>query len=221
MKRSKAATLLLALIAALTCCALASTAASAALPEFNPGSKGVTFTSAPSEGFSIESALGEKFSCPTASISGTIANEKELSGIVLKFGKTGDSSCVQFLNQTGHGGEIVTKELKGRIAYLNKSTKSVGLLLEPVSQPFAEGLYFGAPATIKGSVIGKIATGERREFPVEYARVANGLQLFECFEGEEVMHNLTRKTSFSEEVRNFSIQGTITLKTSVFVQIKA
>jgi hypothetical protein len=193
MRRSRCRTLLVALAAVFAVGALASASASAAFPEFTLPHKlekpiPVAFT-AVSNGKVIFQWGPNAVECESSSMSGEIINEKEVAKIVIKF--THICATVNFCRQSGHEGYWETKELKGRIAYVNKAAKEIGLLLEPVAQPFAKcnlsgGLGF---ETFQGSIIGHIYQETPAHFGLAYAQ-SRGKQGLTKFEGEEAVHQL-------------------------------
>jgi hypothetical protein len=94
-------------------------------------------------------------------------------------------------------GEVITKELKGSIGYLDKATKKVGALFEPVvaKAPFAEveGACLKGKLLLFGSVIGKVTSPLNSELgtvQLTFNIVAKG-QEFVKFEGSKEEHKLT------------------------------
>src|ERR1700729_2855449 len=127
-----------ALIAVLACGALTAASASAApnYPEFAVTFGGhfpVTLTGT-SGALDFYESTGGIISCNNSSISGEIINSKEVAKVKLTFSEGMYCSSEYFCS--GHAGSWETTTLKGRIAYITKSSKRVGVLLEPVTQPF-------------------------------------------------------------------------------------
>lgn len=196
MKKSRCRTLLAALLAVFAFGALASASASATLPEFKvPGAKyPVTFTGA-SGAVHLEVRGIGSYTCTSSSITGEIVGPKEIAKVVAKF--VGPSGCSGFCNQSGHESFWETKELKGRIDYLSKSTEGnrVGLLLEAVAEPIATCTTIGGPGTkLQGSIIGELGPtrAETKSYELHYEKI-EAKQNWLHFEGEKVMHNLKVK----------------------------
>ena len=86
-------------------------------------------------------------------------------------------------------GEIITKELKGLLGYLNKAEKKVGALVEPTEKTFAEieGKCLKAKLIISGSVVGKITSTLNKEVSTVQLSFAagGGKQEFVKLEGEK------------------------------------
>jgi hypothetical protein len=178
---------LVAVLAVIAVGAFASASASAALPEFI-GNLPTTFTGSGGE-ISIEEETGSKYICKSSSITGTISGPKEVSKVTVKF-----PGCTSFCATTATKA-LETKELKGRIAYISKTQKTVGLLLEPVTEPVAECVFHsGVTAKIQGSIIGQLGgLNTKRKSPFELnftAAGSNGRQSVQHFEGEALLHNL-------------------------------
>jgi len=186
--------MLVAFLAAFAVVALASASASAALPEFHGAKFPVTFTGT-SGSVTLRERYGGSYICVGSSITGEIVGPKELAKVVIKFKENAVSGdCHGFCEQPGVKGGWETKELKGRIGYLSKQSKLVGLLLEPVAQPVAKCEQLGVgPTTIQGSIIGQIGPVLRssKAYELRFAQL-NGVQELTRFEGEEVTHNLER-----------------------------
>ncbi len=82
--------------------------------------------------------------------------------------------------------------LIGRLGYINKAKKEIGLILEPKTQPFVkcENSHSG-PEEYTGSVIGKVEIPGESSFSHEIAyKQEKGKQFITKFEGEEVIHSL-------------------------------
>jgi hypothetical protein len=214
---SRSAFLALVAVCALSAVGLAS--ASAALPAFGPS----TFIPAKFSGtakgtIKFEETAG-KYSCSgVSSISGSIASSTSLTGVVIKFDCESGSSiiCQRPLKI------LETRELKGRLGYVTKPTK-VGLLLEPVAEPIASCTAFdGVPAEIKGSLLGEITpvNSLTKTFTLHYTE-SGGTQTLRHFEGEEVLHNLTKLLAGESKASNFGYEGTLTFTTEHDMELKA
>jgi hypothetical protein len=180
------------LVAVLALGALAAASASAALPEFKvPGAKyPVSFTGT-STAVHLQENGGGSYTCTSSSIAGEITGPKEVGKVVMKF--AGALGCGGFCQQTGHEGSWETKELKGRIAYLAKTGKKVGLLLEAATEPVATCPRTGGTQIwkIEGSLIGEIGPVLRstKAYVLAYEK-SGATQALRHFEGEELLHNL-------------------------------
>jgi hypothetical protein len=203
--RSTFRTMLVAVLALCALGAFASASASAALPEIKPYTANELITGAGGAvSFESGSAI---YDCNSSSFTGTMVGPKELAKVVLTMNcGEGEKFCLQ-----GHEGKWVSHELKGRLGYISKASKSVGLLLEPAvaGGPIATCENpFGLNIEIKGSVIASFAPpGEFRNVELKYEGY-QGKQALTHFEGEEVVRHLERKNGF-EGV--FSMRTTITL----------
>jgi hypothetical protein len=93
-------------------------------------------------------------------------------------------------------GEIVTKELKGSIGYLNKASKIVGALAQPVSGTTVteiEGKCFEGKEDVLGSAVGEVTSELNKEtsgVTLSFAVTSKGKQEFTKFEGELAEHAL-------------------------------
>jgi hypothetical protein len=135
--RSMFRSVLLALTGVLVLGAIASASASAALPEFQHGGKTLEKAvklSANSGWGSIESTGGVSLKCEGESLAGETHGAKEVANVVIKFFGCGWTVLGQHTICTSPGakvGEVVTAQLLGRLGYLSKESKWVGLLLQP------------------------------------------------------------------------------------------
>lgn len=186
--RSNSKSLLRALVVVLAFGALTATSASAFnFPEFRTsGAFPVTFTGSGSAIF--HESGGASFECRTGSIRGEIINSKEVANVKLTFGN--GMYCPSEFFCAGLENKWETSNLKGRIAYLVKSTRTVGLLLEPVTQPFAPCRGFNE---ITGSIIAEVTPVNRSvtAYTLKYESTEAGHETWQHFEGEELIHNLT------------------------------
>jgi hypothetical protein len=160
---------------------------------------------------------GGVIECRTNSITGEIINSKEVANVKLTFGGGGYCASTDYFC-AGYESKWETSTLKGRIAYLSKTSKIVGLLLEPVKQPFAPCREYNE---ITGSIIGQISPVNRSvtEATLKYEGSPYGQQTWRHFEGEELLHNLA--LHISQPPYTLGLSDTITLKTSKTVEILA
>jgi hypothetical protein len=110
-------------------------AASAAAPEFSPGSGTLSTTS---NAGTLEASLGEeKIYCTGDKSVGTITGVHTVGSVVVTFtgckGKKGKEECEA--HSTGKTNEIVTNTLKGELGTVatSEAASGVALLLEPAS----------------------------------------------------------------------------------------
>jgi hypothetical protein len=214
----------LALGAVLALVAMVAGPASAALPEFSGFVRGAPIAFTGTSGELQITEVGGTYICKSSSISGEIINAKEVANVVLKFSSgPGAETCLTFCKTSTGLWETTT--LKGRIAYLSRATRTVGLLLEPVTEPVANCTHFGfAGAKIKGSVIAEIGPVNVRRmtpFSLKYERSggSSSQQSWRHFEGEEVLHNLSMLASGT--TREFALSDNLTLTTASTVEIEA
>jgi hypothetical protein len=172
------------LVAVLALGAVGVSSASAALPEFREAKFPETFTGSGGQ-FTMSEGASGSFSCKSSTITGAITSHTEVAKVVIEF------HCQFFCKNSGTFQDEVleTKELKGRIAYLEKAKRKVGLLLEPVAGPVANCQYAGAGAEILGSVIPEITASNGNKLTLTFKRTQEKQQWLH-FEGEEATHNL-------------------------------
>jgi hypothetical protein len=210
---------LIALVAVFAFGALASASASAALPEFGLGTKyPVPFTGSGSTA-SFKGA-GGTYVCSGSSITGEIVGPKEVAKVVVKF--TDASNCVEFCQQTGFE-KWETKELKGTIGYLVKSSHTVGLLLEPVAEPIAKCTHnVRSGAKLQGSIIGELGPVNLSRSSLELnfrGAPGGGEQTLRSFEGEELTHRLQMlQVGGGPEPFGLSAQMTLTFARAVKIE---
>ncbi len=199
--RSMCRTVLVALVAVLAVGAVASAAASAALPEFQQGGKPLakavkfTATGGGTTFVGLYSGSAGVWGCQKSTMSGETHGVSEVTGVVVTFTGCGTTSGAC----TGHGaksGEMVTAQLSGKLGYLSKASKRVGLLLEQAKGEKIAECTISSFGTfhIKGSVIGEFSPidTETKEFELALkASPPGGLkQEWTHFEGEEALHSL-------------------------------
>jgi hypothetical protein len=193
------------LVGAVALAAIASASASAALPEFQQGGKTLEKTVKITEatgGFGkLESVAGITLSCTSKSLTGETHGANEVTDVVIKL-----SGCsvhgIQSHACTSTGaksGEIVTTQLSGKLGYISKASKNVGLLLQPSKGELIAECRYGSGEgkeaeffKLKGSIIGAItpANEEITKFSVHFEKTAGGKQVVTHFEGEEATHTL-------------------------------
>jgi len=129
-----------------------------------------------------------------ATVTGEITGPNEVADVVLKFKGASPAAYGCTSNGLeGEAGELVTNDVIGRLGYLNKTAKTVGLLLEAPGGVIAKcsGYQLGSQE-ILGSVIGKLtAVAGGHSFALEFKKGGKGEeQEFTKFEGEEATHQL-------------------------------
>jgi hypothetical protein len=93
-------------------------------------------------------------------------------------------------------GEVVSKELKGSLGYLNKASKIVGALAQPAAGTTVaeiEGACFEGKEDVIGSVVGEVTSELNKETSsatLSFAVTSGGKQEFTKFEGESGEHTL-------------------------------
>lgn len=181
---SKCRTVMVALFAASALVTIASASAFAALPEFFPTYKGGNKFTGSGGGATF---ILEKFGtaeCRSSSVTGSIAGPKEISNLVVKFSGCGGEGRSALL--CGEAWE--TKPLTGTLGFVSKANKAAGLLLQPVTSPFAE-CKTTFKQKILGSVIGSIVQSSEKKLRLTF-ETNSWLQHLKHFEGEELMHTL-------------------------------
>ncbi len=224
---------LIALVAVLAMGAVAVASASAALPEFQQGGKGLAKAVKFSGSAGGPAIRQDGPSCSGLTMTGEISGANTLADVVITF-----KGCKQDLpplggykpcENTGFGKEeMVTPQLSGKIGYVNKSTKEVGLLLEPsTGTQIAECNYDGSHKYVfklRGSVIGQLkpVNIESTEFSLAY-KGSETKQEITHFEGEEVIHHLEMfNTPFTEKKYiDGSYEGTTNIVTAESLEVKA
>jgi hypothetical protein len=189
--KSRTGSLLTALATAMSLALLAlgafgSTSAGAAQPEISPsptGSNPITFTGS-SGAVSFGNGL-QTLECASTSMTGQFTNPQEATAEI-RF-----KECKAL---SGSGLED-TELLKGRLGYINKATKEVGLLLEPASgEVFAKDFWAGEYAA--GGLIGEATPVNTltKSIALKYT-VSGTKQVPSKFEGEATEHYLTTPES--------------------------
>jgi hypothetical protein len=102
------------------------------LPEFSPH-EAISVTGAAGTTL-FEKTSGARWQWEKFTLEGHISGEKSLEGINIVFKKAEAEPC----NNGVEANEMVWKGLNGRLGYINKANKEVGVLLEPATQPLAK-----------------------------------------------------------------------------------
>jgi hypothetical protein len=166
---------------------LKATLASRGLPEFRPAwvSEALAF-----EGGRVRAPLFEvstvgSWDYNQSSINGNLISPNELA-MTITFGEGSQGACLN------GGGKLVTNTLIGRLGYLNKASKEVGLLLEPINRLVVKcgGGVLGEEEWT-GAVLGKVTPigGVTKTLELAFAQY-RGVQNLQKFEGEEASHHL-------------------------------
>jgi hypothetical protein len=176
----------------------------AGLPEITPYTANEKVTGK-AEGAYFQSTSKETYECKNVSFTGTMTGLKEIGKVSLTMKCGGiEAFCLQ-----GYEKPWVSKELKGRIAYLSKTSHTVGLLLEPATAggPIAVCENpVGTSIEIKGSVIAAFQTGggfKFKEATLQYEG-SEGKQKLTHFEGEEALHEIERKSNIGTQAFSMS-----------------
>jgi len=131
--------------------AIASTMATAALPEFNKTK--VKFTSFSGPG-TLQVAGGNKIECATDTDEGEITGPKTVT-LTVDF-----RTCKIFgligAHSLGDAENTILTAATGTLCYLNKAKKEVGLVLTPTGLLHIEAPSAGSLALIKGTLIGRL-----------------------------------------------------------------
>jgi hypothetical protein len=226
--RHKGRTMLTALVAVLAFGVAVSASASAALPEFSKTAKFVGTASHPEFRWPGGGRY-ELWSYGSGTFSGTIATASTVTGVGAEFHE-GKNACYDKA-----AGEVMRWEgLKGRIGYLNKAKKEVGLLIgEPVTTPIAKCEFPEYPRQMSGNLVGKITpvNVKTKKFELVFRERKEDEQEFTKFEGEENAFPLLFGNYTCEETiigKSCSASGEkiyatigITLETSVETELKA
>jgi hypothetical protein len=161
----------------------------------------VKFEGAATPSFSTETALWSFFN---GSISGWITGPNEVAGVVFNLSEGSAGAC--YTNPTSK--LYVTNELIGRIGYINKAAKTVGLLLEPTVDPIAKCQFRANLFEHLGSVIGEVKKGVNEnttQFRVAF-RQEQLVNKPEKLEGEAVAHDL-EYTSEGPGAKKLALEG--------------
>ncbi|MGH2878505.1 MAG: hypothetical protein ACRDK4_02725 [Solirubrobacteraceae bacterium] len=123
------------------------TEGSTPLPEFS-NHEGVTLTGVGGNTI-FEKTNQAKWNYTSANVAAEISGAKSLQAVI-SFKQGGVEAC----NNGTETGEMVWKNLKGRLGYINGTSKEVGVIFEPASQPLAN--CTATSSIYKGTVVAKI-----------------------------------------------------------------
>jgi hypothetical protein len=175
--RSKFSGVLVALVALL---ALGASAASATenLPEFQ--GSGLKYPST-LKGTSLGTAIfddGGTWDFNPNTFAGEITGSKTFANLTLKFTGVSEHGCA-WENET------VFANLKGRLGYINKAKKEVGMIFEPTKEPIAKCAQSGVTYYYAGQFIGKVTPvgPSQAKFTVTFTELSQKQQP-EFLEGE-------------------------------------
>lgn len=234
--RSRFRTVVLVLVGALALSGVTVASASAALPEFQQGGKGlektVTFSTKGAEGGIIfHSKGGALWGCTSSTVTGETHGATEVADMIIKFRGCGFEThgTYSYCKTSGaETGEMVTAPLSGRLGYLSKESKEVGLLLEQstgaviITASCAPGSY---KFYLKGSVIGRLTptNKETAKFTLEFIPKAGEAyrQRWSHFEGEEAIHGLESSLGVSLLYEQTGIETTFGITSAETMEIKA
>jgi hypothetical protein len=161
---------------------------------------------------------GHEVTCEADTDSGQITGPKEVGVVFIKFtGCKEPSLGVPCSTAGAASGEIRTNELKGRLGYIVKSTKEIGLLLEPTAGSpnlFAEFKCTSiVTIKVKGAVIGRSEPVDKfsKTGELKYKQ-ASGVQEPIEFENKEKGILETKISSGSYEQSGIKTEDTITFQ---------
>ncbi len=181
--RSTIRKLLVGVAAVLALGAAGATSASAGLPEFI--THGLPAFPITFKGDLQRTEFSQEFNTWYARyspITGEITSPNNVANVVITFNK--DTPGCWEKEQT------ITSKLQGKIGYINKTERSVGLLLEPVTEPFASCLWAVGPVALqyRHSIIARLSPGNgfNTSFPLAF----QGRGYPEKLEGETTLHHL-------------------------------
>jgi hypothetical protein len=179
MRRLKILTTAIAATAALT--AIAATTATAALPEFEPGAKGETFTGTSGTGTLETSKKGIVSVCAADKIKGLLLSKAEVL-ITIDF-----ETCKVFgiiFSSLGDKENIVLFHFTAKLCYINKEKKEVGLLgsILPLHLESGDLLLI-----VLGSLIGALTpvNTKTKEFEIKYEQEKSVQKIKKCEGGPE------------------------------------
>jgi hypothetical protein len=188
-------------------------------PEFLSNKKPITKISfTDTSGFGQIAAGSTTLTWTGASAKGVLEPSGKLSGVVLSF--TGDKISGCEVNSPGaKKGEVVTKELRGVLGYVNETTPIVGVLFEPVTPSTfleVETSKCNSTLVVKGSIIGKISriNEENTRFTLAFGGSSKKQEVTK-FEGEATEHRLSigEATGFFECQEGLTTGEKVEIKT--------
>jgi hypothetical protein len=187
MMRSRFRTVLLMLVALSALGAFASASASAVLPEFKParGKFPIKFeasTGAPR----LERADGVEWWFTHVHLTGEISGPQTVTNVTFTF-EEGHKPNPRCYSGPEKEHKLIWTNLTGRLGYLNKTFKSVGLRLAPGGQHFGECKWENIiPAEFVGALTGQLGEFSKMAstFNLKYQQT-RGLQVLLALEGEK------------------------------------
>lgn len=155
----------------------------------------------------------------SGTITGEIIAPNEVANVVFTLENPSAGGCTNII-----GTHLLTlNPMMGRLGYVTKSTKKVGLLLEPLFQPVVKCSGAGhGTEEYKGSIIATIrpVNEKGKLLNLTFGGNGNDEQEPQSFEGEAVRHHLDWLDPFEEDPLLMSAEFN-EVKTSVEVEIKA
>jgi hypothetical protein len=199
--------------------------ASRGLPEFEYPSSKPTYPIAFEGHFKgprpeLQSANSQRYE--KAKISGLIVDPNDVANVVITF----EEVSAPLFPCTNLPKSLVTRPLAGRLGYINKVAKTVGLLLEPTVPPIANCKGGVVEEEYNGSVIAKITPVNEgtTELTLHYEVEGVGTkQRPEKFEGEEALHHLEtiRNKEPAEHATLEGEAGIAKTETPLSIRVKA
>jgi hypothetical protein len=206
--------------------------ASASLPELT-NSKGEAllkkhFTLDAGEA-KIETSF-ETYDCKSITSKGEVTGKKTVGNVVVEWHECGNSG-----NSCSNTGKMLKSEtLKGALTYIDKASKTVGLVLEKEKQDEYEELGFESPLwatyecssvgyTLRGHLIGLLTSVNtyKKAFTLNYAASAKGTQDPNQYEGGPAGEELVTTATGSGKEQKFLLNAGETLTTEEEAEIKA
>lgn len=194
--------------------------ASAALPEFNNRTSSTEKFSGSGGSVILETRGGNAYRC-TYKATGEVepGKSKTIKNVVLTV-----EGCSSFFCTPD---KLTFKPLTGTLGYLDKATKSVGLLLKPSSGSLvAECTYLAEKnkVEIRDSLITPIYPTDKETARLELKlKQTRGVQEVRHFEGEAEIHNLEFKSTgvLNTEWEELGLESTIVMTSEQKVEIEA
>lgn len=202
----------LCLIAVCWVAAAAGTGSASALPQFLPASG--TFLSVSGKG-TLQTTGGMLLICASDFDKGSITGPDSVGNVLVAFHGCKETQLNSPCNSGPEPeGLIKTNELKGLLGYINKTSKDVGLSLEPTSGTVfvefscASGLV---KAKVTSSVIGKVSPiNTKSTTSLLSYKQTSGKQLFTRLEGGPLAFLLILKIGEANEVAGEETHDIIT-----------
>jgi hypothetical protein len=160
-------------------------------------------------------SLGNLWEYSTGSYRMEIIDPNDVAHVWWSFTQPSAGGCHNVSSST-----FETDQLKGRLGYVNKATKEVGLLLESSGPLVGECEHGASKEKFSGSVIGIITPVNTKTsiFTLKFAGAGHGTQKPEKFEGEEGLNHLEYHVS---EYLPVGLSWTVPLETQTEMEIKA